>query len=104
GSAWVAERVGLDAAVARADLVVTGEGRVDATSFNGKVVGAVIELAVAAECDVLVIGGRIDDDARHRLDALGVAWVDLVDAHGETTAMTATADAVTASISDALSR
>jgi hypothetical protein len=53
---------------------------------------------------VLVIGGRIDDDARHRLDDLGVAWVDLVDVHGETTAMTATADAVTVSISDVLSR
>ena len=63
-----------------------------------------IKLAAAAECDVLVIGGRIDDEARQRLDDLGVSWVDLVDAHGETTALTATADAVAASISDVLSR
>lgn len=104
GAALIADAVDLYDKIEDADLVVTGEGRVDATSFDGKVVGAVIELAAAAECDVLVIGGRIDDDARHRLDALGVAWVDLVDAHGETTAMTATGDAVTASISDALSR
>jgi glycerate kinase len=104
GAALIADAVDLYDKIESVDLVVTGEGRVDATSFDGKVVGAVIELAAAAECDVLVIGGRIDDDARHRLDDLGVAWVDLVDVHGETTAMTATADAVTVSISDVLSR
>ena len=104
GAALIADAVDLYDKIESADLVVTGEGRVDATSFDGKVVGAVIELAAAAECDVLVIGGRIDDDARHRLDDLGVAWVDLVDVHGETTAMMATADAVTVSISDVLSR
>ena len=104
GAALIADAVDLYDKIESADLVVTGEGRVDATSFDGKVVGAVIELAAAAECDVLVIGGRIDDDARQRLDDLGVAWLDLVAAHGETTAMTATADAVTVSISDLLSR
>ncbi|MEC7145531.1 MAG: glycerate kinase [Actinomycetota bacterium] len=104
GAALIADAVDLYDKIESADLVVTGEGRIDATSFDGKVVGAVIELAAAAECDVLVIGGRIDDDARQRLDDLGVAWLDLVAAHGETTAMTATADAVTVSISDVLSR
>ncbi|HBH75661.1 MAG TPA: glycerate kinase [Acidimicrobiaceae bacterium] len=104
GAALIADAVDLYDKIESADLVVTGEGRVDATSFDGKVVGAVIELAAAAECDVLVIGGRIDDEARQRLDHLGVAWLDLVAAHGETTAMTATADAVTVSISDVLSR
>ena len=104
GAALIADAVDLYDKIESADLVVTGEGRVDATSFDGKVVGAVIELAAAAECDVLVIGGRIDDDTRQRLDDLGVAWLDLVAAHGETTAMTATADAVTVSISDVLSR
>ena len=104
GAALIADAVDLYDKIESADLVVTGEGRVDATSFDGKVVGAVIKLAAAAECDVLVIGGRIDDDARQRLDDLGVAWLDLVDAHGETTAMAATADVVTGSISDVLSR
>lgn len=47
GSAWVAERVGLDAAVARADLVVTGEGRLDATSARDKVVARVLATARA---------------------------------------------------------
>jgi glycerate 2-kinase len=45
GADWVATRVGLDAAVAGADLVVTGEGRLDATSAAGKVVAHVIASA-----------------------------------------------------------
>ena len=36
----VADLVGLPERLARADLVVTGEGRLDPTSFEGKVVGA----------------------------------------------------------------
>lgn len=47
GAAWVAERVGLAAAVASADLVVTGEGRLDATSATGKVVSRVVDAARA---------------------------------------------------------
>jgi glycerate 2-kinase len=45
GSAWVAEQAGLRAAVAAADLVVTGEGRLDATTNTGKVVGRVLTVA-----------------------------------------------------------
>jgi hypothetical protein len=39
GSDWVLARVGFDAALARADLVLTGEGSFDPTSMAGKVVG-----------------------------------------------------------------
>ena len=45
GSAWVAERAGLSDAVAGADLVVTGEGRLDATSATDKVVAQVLAMA-----------------------------------------------------------
>lgn len=38
----VAALVGLERRAARADLVVTGEGHLDATSFEGKVVGGVL--------------------------------------------------------------
>jgi glycerate kinase len=38
----IAEAVGLDAALERADLVVTGEGALDRTSLDGKVVGGVL--------------------------------------------------------------
>ncbi len=61
----VAEAVGLEAQLERADLVVTGEGRLDATSFLGKVVGGVLEWA--ADLDVprrAVIAGQVTDEAR----------------------------------------
>ncbi len=51
GSAAIAELTGLAAAAASADAVLTGEGRYDATSSTGKVVGSTLSLvdrAVAA--------------------------------------------------------
>lgn len=57
GAAHVAELVGLDRAVAGADVVVTGEGTLDATSTTGKVVGAVLERA--GTVPVVVVAGRV---------------------------------------------
>jgi glycerate 2-kinase len=47
GAAELAAIAGLPRALARADLIITGEGRYDATSLHGKVVGAVCAMAVA---------------------------------------------------------
>jgi len=57
GFELVAESVGLDAALAEVDLVITGEGRVDTTSFAGKVVGGVVARAAARDLAVLVVAG-----------------------------------------------
>jgi glycerate kinase len=57
----IADEVALYDAIEGADLVVTGEGRLDATSFDGKVVGGVAQLARAAGVPVLAIVGRSDD-------------------------------------------
>jgi glycerate 2-kinase len=59
GFDFVADRLGLDGRLAEADLVVTGEGLVDATSFTGKVVGRVLERAKAAGTDALVLAGDV---------------------------------------------
>jgi glycerate kinase len=55
----VADRVGFDEHLAEADLVVTGEGLVDATSGTGKVVGRVLERAQTAGIDALVVAGDV---------------------------------------------
>jgi len=55
----VASRLGFDEKLAGADLVVTGEGRLDVTSFTGKVVGRVLERAVAAGVGTLVLAGEV---------------------------------------------
>jgi len=64
----VAQAAGLEEAMTDADLVVTGEGRLDATSFAGKVVGGVLEWA--ADLDVArraVIVGQATDEGRDEL-------------------------------------
>lgn len=58
GFAVVARHVGLAAAMDAVDIVVTGEGRLDRTSFAGKVVGAVAELALERELPVIVVTGQ----------------------------------------------
>jgi glycerate kinase len=55
----VASRLGFDERLADADLVVTGEGLVDATSLTGKVVGRVLASARATGVEALVVAGDI---------------------------------------------
>ena len=54
GADYVAALTGLDHALAGADVVITGEGRFDAQSMTGKVVGRV--LAAAAHRSVVIAG------------------------------------------------
>ncbi|WP_420432168.1 glycerate kinase [Candidatus Poriferisocius sp.] len=60
GFELLAEEVDLYGRIEGADLVVTGEGALDATSFQGKVVGGVGEMAAAAGVPVLTVVGRVD--------------------------------------------
>jgi glycerate 2-kinase len=62
GASAVAELVGLPAAVAAADLVVTGEGRLDATTKAGKVVAHVTALAHPVRVPVLAVVGQLGAD------------------------------------------
>ncbi len=55
----VARALDLERRIGRADLVVTGEGRLDLTSWSGKVVGGVTALAAAAGAPVLVVAGSV---------------------------------------------
>lgn len=59
GARLVAESIGLPAALAQADLVLTGEGSFDPQSLDGKVVGAIGDLAArSAHRPVVVLAGR----------------------------------------------
>lgn len=70
GAAHVGALVGLPDAVERADLVVTGEGRLDATSARGKVVGHLVELTAARRRPLAAVVGAADADAAGRLAAV----------------------------------
>ena len=69
GSAWIAERVGLAEAVAAADLVVTGEGRLDGTSSADKVVARVLATTAAHGRPAAVVVGALAPGAA---EALGI--------------------------------
>ncbi len=63
GVELVADTVGLDAAVAVADLVLTGEGSVDAQTLQGKTPAGVADVARRHGVHVVVLGGRVTEDA-----------------------------------------
>src|SRR2546421_9324502 len=60
GAEWVLERVGFDAALAKADLVITAEGGFDRTSLVGKATGEVVRRAQAARKQIAVVAGRVE--------------------------------------------
>jgi glycerate kinase len=64
----VAGAAGLETALEGIDLVVTGEGRLDASSFDGKVVGGVLEWATDAGVPHLaVVAGQVAPEGRDEL-------------------------------------
>jgi glycerate kinase len=58
----VAEEVEFYDAIRATDLVITGEGLLDETSFDGKVVGSVYEYAQNAKTKMAVVAGDVDID------------------------------------------
>lgn len=83
GFELVADEIDLYERFEGADLVVTGEGFLDAQSFDGKVVGGVAELAHDLDVPVLAIVGQAFDGTEERLPTLS-----LVDEFGEKRART----------------
>jgi glycerate kinase len=72
GFELVADSVGLDEALGAADLVVTGEGLLDATSFAGKVVDGVARRAAARGLPVLVVAGDVAPEVADRVTAVSL--------------------------------
>ena len=66
----VAHVSGLDRAVADADLVLTGEGSVDAQTAMGKAPAGVARLARSAGALVVGLGGRVERPALDVFDAV----------------------------------
>jgi len=75
GFELVADELDLYDALDGADLVITGEGHLDAQSFAGKVVGGVAAAAAEHGVPVAAVVGAADDDVRDRIEV--VALVDL---------------------------
>ena len=59
GAALVLDAVGFDEHAARADLVVSGEGRVDETTFEGKAPGEVVRRCQRLGVRCVLFGGQV---------------------------------------------
>jgi glycerate kinase len=91
----VAERLGFAELLAGVDVVVTGEGRLDATSFTGKVVGRVLESARTSGIEALVVAGDVAPGAS--IDA-----VSLVERYGPERALAEPAECLAEIVETAL--
>jgi glycerate kinase len=63
GAQLVLELLQVETAIARADLVLTGEGRLDYQTAFGKAPGAVAALAARHAVPCIAIAGMLDDSA-----------------------------------------
>ena len=69
------EAVGFDAKLAGADLVITGEGRIDAQTAFGKTALGVARRAAAAGVPCLAVGGGVEPEGIAALAAVGALAV-----------------------------
>lgn len=95
----IVEELELDELIEGVDLVVTGEGFIDEASFNGKVVGGLVELAAEMDVPVLAIAGEVFDGVDRRVDTVG-----LVERFGREAAMTDTLACIRRAVVDHLGR
>ena len=87
----IAAELNLGDALSRVDLVVTGEGRLDEGSFDGKVVGGVLGLARAAGVASAVVAGEVAAG----LDVEAIV-VSLTEEYGHDRALSAASSCITA--------
>jgi glycerate kinase len=62
GAEKIAELCGIEAALVDTDLVITGEGRLDSQSFQGKVVGHMSQMASAVHVPIAYCVGSLEGD------------------------------------------
>lgn len=99
GFELVADEVELYDRIEGADLVVTGEGFLDAQSFEGKVVGGVAELAAEAGVPVLAVAGEVFDGAGDRIELIS-----LVEQFGQQRSFNETTQCITEAVADHLTK
>ena len=61
GAPYVLEAIGFRERAAQADLVVTGEGTVDRTTFEGKAPGEALRVCEELGVPCVLFGGRVED-------------------------------------------
>jgi glycerate 2-kinase len=86
GAGAVADLIGLDAAIAAASVVVTGEGSYDGQSAAGKAPAHVAAAASATGTPVMLVAGRIEAEAAESVRAMFAESVSLTALAGSSAA------------------
>lgn len=95
----IANEAVLQSALSDADIVITGEGQLDAGSFNGKVVGGIFRATRQRAKPVLAIVGHRADGAVE-----DIAYVSLLATYGHDKAWFNTAACIEQAVTDHLNR
>ena len=69
GFQMMSKMTSLEETIRNSDIVITGEGKIDSTSFQGKVVGNVVQLCEKYKKKCGIVAGVIDD-----IDASGLVY------------------------------
>ncbi len=91
GMDFIIEYTGLEAQVENADVVITGEGKVDEQTLSGKVVKGLADLARKYKKPLFIVAGRNELDAEQLLHLGGATVITLM--NGEIPEEVAVADA-----------
>lgn len=78
GAETIFRLIQLEKQIRRADVVITGEGRVDRTSWEGKAVGQLLRLCRQHDKPLIVLAGGVGPGGPRRgvrLVPLGTAWM-----------------------------
>lgn len=68
------DAVGFDKLISGANMVITGEGRLDKTSFSGKAISGIIRRSEAARVPVIAICGQVDSELSLKETGLAAAF------------------------------
>lgn len=98
GVTVVMDAVGLAERIERADLVITGEGSLDAQSLHGKTPAGVLEACRLADVPAAIVCGRAS------IDVPGVPVVSLVELVGERAAVDAARSSLVSAAEDLAAR
>lgn len=102
GFELVSEEVGFDDAITSCDIVVSGEGRLDESSFDGKVVGEVTAAARTHGKQSVIVCGEATPAGRKHATEFGSTVVVLRDVYGDD-ALTQTRSCITRAVERYLS-
>ncbi len=75
GIETVLDTLSFDSLIEGADMVFTGEGRIDAQSFHGKVINGIVNRTHAKNIPLTVLAGDIGDDVPEDIYQRGIAGV-----------------------------